>query len=319
MRILCITPVAHINGLRETLERYGEVTYMGTPGFDDTKAALLDGYDIIFVNPNMLTFKLDEILLAGTNVSIIVTASTGTNHIDCEYCRENGIKVLSLTNERQIINEISSTAEHSFALMLALIRKIPSANRSAWCGNWDYRPFIGRQLNSMVAGIVGFGRLGTMMAHYCSAFRMSVLVYDPFKDVVPVRHNFAKAELDALAAHSDVVSVHVHYSKETVALIGYDFIEKTNRKPYIINTSRGGIVDELAVIDGLRRGKISGYATDVLAHEFGNVRNSPVIAAAREGLNILITPHIGGMTKEAQEIAYIGAADLLGGPDVCER
>lgn len=302
MKILCITPIKHLKGLLEEMNSYGAVVYEP----EITKEALSDylrknkDVDALFTNPNKQNYKLDKEILEGSSVKVINTASTGLNHIDAKWCEENGIKILSLTKDFELIKNLPSTAELAFGLMLCLLRQIPKSFDSVKAGEWDYEKFMGRQVEGLTLGVVGYGRLGFFMAKYGQAFGMRVLICDPYKPV----YGFEQVDLDRIAKDCDVVSLHVHVSDETRHMINADFIEKTTKNPYIINTSRGELVDEKAVIEGVRSGKLAGYGADGIEDEFGNRDKSPMIMAAREGLNVILAPHTGGMTWEGQLRAY---------------
>jgi D-3-phosphoglycerate dehydrogenase / 2-oxoglutarate reductase len=302
LKILCITPISHIDGCSEILKSAGELLYFPDASKDDTIKLLYTHYPAaIFVNPNKMTFKLDQPVLQ--HLQIVCTASTGTHHIDMEYCKEHNIHVISLTQDYDTIRKISSTAEMSFALTLSLIRKIPSSFDSVKKKKWDYTPFIGRQLNYLTAGIIGYGRLGKMYASYCNVFGMKTMIYDP-------KYNNS-CTFSELMSRSDVISLHVHLNYETKHMINANALKMIKSDgAYLINTSRGDVVNELDVISSLRSGRLLGYATDVLSDEMGNLNKSPIIKEV-DNLNIIITPHIGGMTKEAQRIAYCAVAKKL--------
>jgi len=189
----------------------------------------------------------------------------------------------------------------AFALMISLIRNVPSAFVSVQRHKWNYESFIGRQLDHLSIGLVGYGRLGKMMAKYCTAFGMRVILCDPYK---------LKGDYDFPLSHimkQDVVSLHVHLNEDTRHMINDYSLEDAKDGMYLVNTSRGEVVDEEAVIRALESGKLAGYATDVISDELGNIENSKLIEASGN-LNIIITPHIGGMTHEAQKIAYEAVA-----------
>jgi len=158
-KILVITPVHHIRGVSEILESIGEVNYLENPTPQDV-LNLISNQHAVFTNPNKSNvFIGPDIMDKGPDLKAICTASTGLNHIDISYAVKRGISVLSLKNERDVINKISSTAEHAFSLMLAAVRHIPQAFDSVKRGEWDYTKFIGRQLDYLTIGVVGYGRL----------------------------------------------------------------------------------------------------------------------------------------------------------------
>jgi D-3-phosphoglycerate dehydrogenase / 2-oxoglutarate reductase len=302
VKILCITPIKHLEGLYEEMESFGEVVYMPEITKEELIGYLKEHQDIdsIFTNPNKQSFKLDGEILSGSSVKLLNTASTGMNHIGEDWCRDNGVKVWSLTKDHELIKHLPATSELAFGLMLGLLRHIPKAHEAVVAGEWDYEKYIGHQAEGLTAGIVGFGRLGTFMAKYCQAFGMNVIVADPYNPV----YGFDKVSLKTLVQESSVISLHVHVTDETRHMINANLLSKAKKKPYLINTARGEIVDEQAVIDALRSGSISGYGTDVIEDEYGDRVASPIIKAAQEGLPVLITPHIGGMAWEGQLRAY---------------
>ena len=300
MKIICITPIKHIKGVYDNLCTLGKVIYEPYIAYDELKKRITEpgnAITTIFTNPNKQTFKLDRELLKYSTVSCVITASTGLNHIG-EYFKKN-FKVYSLTTEHKIIDRISSTAEHAFALMMSIVRNIPESFDDVKNGNWDYEKFIGTQLGGKRIGVIGYGRLGKMMIRYCWGFGMTPAVYDPYKD-----YN----DLDLVLKQSDIISLHVHVTDETKHMVDKKFLDSMKKGSYIINTSRGEIVNETDIIESLESGHLAGYATDVVDDEFGNIENSELIKRTKD-LNIIVTPHIGGMTREAQEIAYNGVID----------
>jgi len=298
MKILCITSIDHIPNVKKNLELLGNCCILSKVN-EQTVVEYLSNNDIdtIFTNPNKQGFILGEKTLQG--ITRIITASTGLNHIDMKYCNNNNIEVTSITTDYDMLRQIPSTAEHTFGLMMSLIRNIPKSFDSVKQGNWDWEPFIGKQICDLSVGIVGYGRLGTMMAKYCNAFDADVLVCDPYNKAF----QYYNTKLDWMFANVDVISLHVHVNDETKYMINDDIINKATKPVYIINTSRGEIVDESAIIRGFENGKIAGYATDVLEHEFDDISKSPIIQNI-DKYNIIVTPHLGGSTIGAQQIAY---------------
>ena len=145
-----------------------------------------------------------------------------------------------------------------------------------------------------------------MMSKYCWVFGMRVIAYDPYIDNI----NYT---LDYVLENSDILSLHVHANDETKYMINKKVLGKLKKNSYIVNTSRGEIVNEKDIVQSLKDGHLKGYATDVLEDEYGNRHNSPILKGVKEGLNIIVTPHIGGMTWEGQQKAYKWAIDKLGG------
>tara|TARA_A100001035_G_C27773778_1_gene497814 strand:- start:1050 stop:2006 length:957 start_codon:yes stop_codon:yes gene_type:complete len=309
-KILITTPISHIEGLKEILNKDNSLLMYENSNFNE----LISSREVVavFTNPNQLTYRLDyKFFDLYPDLKVICTASTGTNHIDKKECQKRNIKIISITEERDTINKISSTAEHAFALTLAALRNIPNSFTSVKEGSWSYLPFIGRQISELTFGIIGYGRLGKFYSQYCDAFGSKVIVYDPYKDVTHPRIERVSS-LDEIGKESDVISIHAHVNKETTHLLDSKFFNNTKDNVLIVNTSRGEIVDEESLLRNLSKKKSMKYATDVLEGEFTSADSKPLINfAINNPSQIIITPHIAGMTTEAQSIAFKKAAGLL--------
>ena len=198
--------------------------------------------------------------------------------------------------------------------MLSLLRQIPQGQKHVSEYSWDYTQFIGRQIKDLKVGIIGYGRLGKMLFNFCKAFGADVMIYDPYvKDQLSDRfllNNWCNS-LEQLFKFSDVVSLHVHVTDETKYMINKDLFGYIKKDCYIINTSRGEIVNENDIVEGLKSGIITGYGTDVIENEFDDLTKSPIIKAMNFGENIIVTPHVGGMTIEGQTKAYKWSIDKL--------
>ncbi len=301
-RILVITPVNHIQGVCETLESSGSVVYLEDPSLEDVLSQVA-GVHAIFTNPNKSNvFIGPTIMEAGSDLRVICTASTGTNHIDLAYAAGRGITVLSLTDEHEVIGKITSTAEHAFALMMAALRRVPQSFNSVKRGEWDYKRFIGRQLDHVTVGVVGYGRLGKMFANYCKAFGSQVVVYDPYKHVSA--DGIRQVDLDTLLRESDVISIHVHVTPETTGMVDRSWFSRMQHSVVLVNTARGEVINEADVVDFLERNPGASMAVDVIADEVQKKETNKLIEYARTHANLIITPHVGGMTVEGQQIAY---------------
>ena len=177
MKILCITPIKHLDGVYEFLSSFGSVDYHPKLEKQSVRGLIASfDYDVIFCNPNKQSYVLDEYVLSKFNGTIL-TASTGLNHIDLDYCSKKNIKVLSHKGDMELINQLPSTAELTFGLMLSILRNIPHSFDDVKNGGWDYDKFMGHQLQGKSVGIIGYGRLGKMMESYCRVFGMHTYLY----------------------------------------------------------------------------------------------------------------------------------------------
>ena len=310
IKILVITPVKHITGVADKLKNIGSTTFIDDPNEEDLQK-IISEFDVIFTNPNKSKIFLGKKILGyAQNLKIICTASTGTNHIDINYTTQNKISVLSLTEERNVINKISSTAEHAFALTMASIRNIIGANSHVQDGLWDYEKFIGRQIDGLTVGIIGYGRLGSLYGKYCKSFGSKILAYDPYKEISDPEI-IQVENINHIFVNSDVISIHVHVTDKTIKMINKSSFKKMKSSVLIVNTSRGEVINEDHLVDFLSKNKNSKVATDVLYDEINNRTSSSLLNYSKNSNQVIITPHIGGMTKEAQEIAYNHATVIL--------
>ena len=304
--IICTTPIDHLKGLKERIKKRGKLIYKPNIKAFELEKILKSNKKInaIFCNPNRQGYTLDKKILKDSSIKLINTASTGLNHINANDCKSLGIKILSLTREKKLIKQLPSTSELAFGMMLSLQKKIFESFNSVKKYNWDYLPYIGNEIASLSIGIIGLGRLGNYMCKFSKAFGMKIYFYDPFKK----SQIFKKVSLEKLLKVSDVISIHVHVNKDTKYMLNKKTLKLAKKKPIIINTSRGEIVDEKDIIWALKNKIISGYATDVVENEFDNIKKSPIIKNISK-YNIIVTPHLGGMTQQGQLRAWNFAVD----------
>tara|TARA_Y100000389_G_scaffold204114_1_gene255079 strand:+ start:2831 stop:3751 length:921 start_codon:yes stop_codon:yes gene_type:complete len=297
-KIAVITPVKHLKGITNLLESKGQIFYLEEGTKNQVRELLLiHGIDTILCNPNQQTYKIDKELLKDTKITTINSCSTGLNHIDLEYCDNNNIKIQCHKNDFKLINQLPSTSELAFGLMLSLLRSIPQCHKHVSDFKWDYTLFMGRQVKDLKVGIIGYGRLGKMMDGYCKAFGAQTFIYDPYV-------NTPQTPLEQIFQTCDVISLHVHVTDETKYMVSEKLLGLAQKDLYIINTSRGEIVNESDIVDALNTKNLTGYGTDVIENEFDDITKSPIIKAMNKGENIIVTPHVGGMTIEGQTKAY---------------
>lgn len=238
-------------------------------------------------------------------LKIIASNTTGTPHIDTRYAKSRNIEVISLKGETDFLGTITPTAEHTWGLLLSLIRRIPWAFDSVCRGLWNRRLFGGKgMLSNMSLGIVGLGRLGKMVANYGISFGMGVRFFDPYVTETPTSKHTRVRSLDELVSTSDVITIHVPLEEDTRGLINGKLFSMFKNGSYLVNTSRAEIVDSIELVKNLENGKLAGAAIDVIDGEFeknlhDNVRYQSLVNYALHHDNLLITPHIGGSTLDA--------------------
>ncbi len=298
MNIAVVTPVKHLPGIPELIKSKGNAFYLEEGTKQEVRQILFSkNINVIICNPNQQTYKIDQELLEGTQIGIINSCSTGLNHIDLDYCKENNIKIQCHKTDYELINQLPSTSELAFGLMLSLLRKIPESKNHTLNYQWDYTQFMGRQVKDLKIGIIGYGRLGKMMEGYCRAFGAKTYIYDPYVNV-------PQTSLERMFQECDVISLHVHVTDKTRYMISSKLLGLVEKDLYIINTSRGEIVNEIDIVEALNTEKLTGYGADVVENEFDDLTKSPIIKAMSKGKNIIVTPHTGGMTIEGQTKAY---------------
>jgi D-3-phosphoglycerate dehydrogenase len=275
-----------------------------TEAMDLTQAeleSLVSEYDLLVIRMGL---QVDRAVFArGDQLKGVATATTGTDHIDLAAAENFGVAVISLKDERQFLEGVYATAEHTFALLLCLIRHIPWAFEAVKDSVWRRDRFRGSELHGKNLGIIGFGRLGTMVARYGVAFGMQVQAYDPYQS--DLLEGIERCwSLPELLARSDVVSLHVPLNAETHGMLGEAELAQMRRGAILINTARGAIINEAALLRSLEAGHLGGVALDVLADEHMiGLKKRPLIEYARTHKNLIITPHIAGATYESVEKA----------------
>lgn len=261
-----------------------------------------------------LAYQIDqEVMNSAPRLRVIASATTGLNHIDLAAAGQRGIEVLSLRGQTEFLRTITVTAELTWGLLVALIRQIPWAFEHVKGGGWDRLAFRGPQLAGRTLGILGFGRLGGMVAEYGRAFGMQVLAHDPARREMPPW--VERVDSEALYRRSDVLSIHASSTPRTRGLVDRQALALMRPGAVLINTSRGDIVDEEALAEAIESGRLAGAALDVLQDEHLPPDKAPGSAKLRrlacETRRVLITPHIGGASTEAMARAEGFVAQAL--------
>lgn len=254
-------------------------------------------FDVIFTKLGLSINK--NIIKLQPTLKYIVTATTGLNHIDIEEAKKNNIQIVSLKGEEVFLSSVKSTAEHTWALLLSLIRNIKPAIDSVNNGKWERSHLLCDELDGKTIGIIGFGRLGKIVANYANAFGMNVLVNDiNNKQVELLPNHIQSCNLDSLLKQADFVLLMIAFTDENVHFINKDKISLMKKGAYFINTSRGELVNEDDLLQALKNGHLKGAALDVLNKDSdwdGTIQGSwGLVDYAKTNKNLIITPHIGG-------------------------
>ena len=252
--------------------------------------------------------KMDEEALnAAVKLKVVARAGVGVDNVNVPVASRKGVVVINAPTGNTL-----AAAELTMALMLGLVRKVPQAFGSLRSGEWDRKRFSGHQLSGKKVLVLGLGRIGAAVAQRCRAFGMDVIAYDPYTPKkkaeslgIPMREDIA----DALSI-ADVVTIHMPLTSDTTNLIDEKMLKAFKKGAYLINCARGGIVDEKAAADAVRDGRLSGIAFDVYTAE-PMCEGHPFLAKDIED-RIVITPHLGASTEEAQtEVAKIAAENMI--------
>jgi len=243
-----------------------------------------------------------ESLARADRLKAIGRAGVGVDTIDVEAATERGIPVLTAPEGNTI-----SAAELTMALLLALARKVPGADRSMKAGEWDKKSFTGTELHGKTLGLIGAGRIGGEVARRARGFAMRVLVYDPFLNAERARAlDVEIATLDEVLTRADVISAHVPLTDATRNLVGEEQIARMKKGVLVLNVARGGVVDEKALLGALQSGHVAGAALDVFETE-----PLPADHPFRSLPNVVLTPHLGASTSEAQHSVAIEIAEAV--------
>lgn len=260
---------------------------------------LLNDCEVAFIRLKFYFGK--EVLSKLPKLKYILTATTGLDHIDVDYFEKHGGKVISLKGEYSFLQSIPSTAEHTWALILALLKKLPQSFQSVQAGNWNRNLFKGNNLKNKKIGILGLGRVGKQVAKFAQAFDMEVAFYDIA--TIESEHLQFKTPQE-LFKWADILTIHIPLNESNIQFVNEELLELLSSKSVIINTSRGLVWDELAIVELVKKNKIAGVATDVLQNEMNiaQVVNSDLIKMSNQGYNVIITPHIAGATYESMSM-----------------
>jgi D-3-phosphoglycerate dehydrogenase len=250
----------------------------------------------------------DAMVASAAKLQIISCATTGADHIERTELDRRGIPVRTLMEDRQLLLNLTPAAELSWALLMACARMLPAAIDHVKDGGWDREQFPGIMLNGKRIGIVGCGRIGTWMSRYARAFGMDIVGYDPFVSEFPPQ--ITPVSLEELVRTSDFITIHVPLTEDTNGLFSQSCFEQVKTGAILINTSRGAVVDESALLDALKSERIKAAGLDVLIDE-PQIENSPLAQYAKTHHNLILTPHCGGFSHDAVKIVCRRAAEKI--------
>lgn len=262
--------------------------------------AKVKDYDVIIVRSRTKITK--EVIDNATKAKIIARVGVGLDNIDTAEAQKKNVEVINAGEA-----SVNAVSELVLGLMLSMSRNLSTANNATKQGKWIKKDLIGVELKGKYLGIIGLGKIGRNVARLARGLRMNLIGYD----VVPIDKNFTQevslitTDLKTLIESSDYITCHVPYTEQTKHLINNEMLSKMKNGSYLINTSRGEVIDEQALVDCLKNKKIGGAALDVYETE------PPTNKELLELDNLICTPHIGAQTKEGQELASSVIAEKI--------
>jgi len=262
---------------------------------------IVPNFDILLIGWGLEINR--QVLSKAKKLKIIASATTNERHIDLKEAPKKGIKVLSLKGERKILDKVPSTAELAFGFLLTLVRFIPFSFASVKEYHWEREKFKGQELLGKTMGILGYGRLGKIMGRFSKGFGMKVMAHDPcLKAKVIKKDGVLPCSFEKLLKESDVFSLHLNLTPETEKMINKSCFKKMKKSVYLINTARGEIINEKDLLWALKNKEIAGAGLDFLTGEWGfgeGFKHNPLVEYAKTHNNLIIVPHLGGMTEQA--------------------
>jgi D-3-phosphoglycerate dehydrogenase len=285
----------------EVLNRYAQFQVDQNVGLKpDQLKEIIGDYDALIVRSE--TKVTADIINAAPKLKVIGRAGSGVDNIDVPAATKRGIVVMNAAAGNSV-----TTGEHTLAMMMALARKIPQAHSSMKAGKWEKKKFMGIELRGKTLGIVGFGNIGKIVAQGAIGLGMKVLAFDPFlSKELAARMGVEVVSFDDICTRSDFITVHTPLTDETRGIIGEAAFAKMKDGVRIINCARGGLVDETALFNAIKSGKVAAAALDVFSSE-PPPTDLPLLALDE----VIVTPHLGASTNEAQDQVAIITAEQI--------
>ena len=274
----------------EMLEKAPDAKYdMKTGLSKEELLEIISDYDALIIRSG--TQADAKLLDAGKNLKVVGRAGIGVDNVDLEEATKQGVVVMNTPGSNSV-----ATAEQTMALMLAISRNTVPAHNSLTAGKWNRAKFVGFELYGKVLGIIGFGRIGRLVAERAKAFGMMVLAHDPFVKAEDAANlGVSLVGLDRVFSQADYLTLHTAVTPQTTRMINRPSINKMKKGVIIINVARGKLIDEAALAEALQEGQVKAAALDVYTNEPPEADN-PLIGLP----NVLHTPHLGASTVEAQ-------------------
>jgi len=258
-----------------------------------------------YLDASMKVRITKAVIDAAPHLRVVAVAATGADHVDAAALAARGIPLLTLRGQTEVLRGLTPAAEHSWLLLMACARQLTAAREHVRGGRWNRLEFPGIMLKGRTLGIVGCGRIGQWMARYGSAFGMRCIGYDPGLPVWP--EMITPTPLDSLLTEADFVTLHVPLTDATVGLLDRACFQRMKRGSVFVNTSRGDLIDETALLDALKDGRVVAAGLDVLRGE-PEITANPLWQYARDHPNVIITPHIGGFSPDAVRVVVAHSA-----------
>jgi len=297
MKVLIKEKIAE-SGVENLKKEFNVV--VGTDWDEATFLKELPQFDAIIIRS--ATQMTADVIEKASNLKIIGRAGIGVDNVDVEAASKKGIIVANAPQ-----SNIVSAAEHAFALLLSAARMVPEANCSLQSGKWERSKFEGVELYGKTLGVLGYGKIGGLVSKRAQAFGMSILTYDPYISAEKAKNDNVEIaqSLDEVLAKADIITIHLPKTSETMGMVGSKEIAKMKDGVIIVNAARGGLIDEKALAEELKSGKVAAAGLDVFSTE--PCTDSPVFGLP----NVVVTPHLGASTHEAQDKAGITIAEQV--------
>jgi len=294
MQIGVLEPIEFSIEAVKLLSKIGEVHFYKDEKLED----FLKNKNVLFIR---LSYQINySFLCLAPNLKFLCTPTTGLNHIDEKLCKSRGINLISLKNEIKFLKSIRATPEHTFGLVLSLLRNYKSSFLSSLKRDWNRDLYKGHEIFENKVGIVGYGRVGTLLSKYFKAFGAKVFYYD-IDDTIVGKFEAIKSEsVEDLINNSNIIIISISYTELNRDFINKNLIDLLKGK-YLINTSRGEIIDEDYLIEKIKKNFFKGVALDVIKNENSTKNNLSELLKLTNTNNLIITPHVSGATYSSMK------------------